>query len=126
MSRVNIWKVLLGGLGISALLILMTLTSVEFNFQTFASQNLSKSNSILNSFDNASKINVPQGNSNISSSNSLKTYDNNVISILPLNQNQREIEVGSIILDKLASNSTLGNITSNPSGAPCTTINGIS
>ena len=48
----------------------------------------------------------------------------NIISIRPLNQNQREIRVDPIILDKLVSNLTLGNITNNPSGTPWTTIDG--
>ncbi len=49
---------------------------------------------------------MPQDNSNFSVNNPLMTYDKNIISILPLNQNQIEIQVDPIILDKLTSNST--------------------
>lgn len=42
------------------------------------------------------------------------TYYKNIISIIPLNQNQREIQADPIIPDKLTSNSTLGNIRGNP------------
>ena len=119
-------RYLLFGAGIYAPLIQVTLINVGFNSQTFASQNLSKSNSILGVYDNASMINIPQEHSNFSVNNPLMTYDKNIISILPLNQNQIEIQVDPIILDKLTSNSSLGNITGNPSRSPCTTSDGTS
>lgn len=46
--------------------------------------------------------------------NPFMTYYKNIISIIPLNQNQREIQADPIIPDKLTSNSTLGNIRGNP------------
>ena len=119
-------KLLLFRTGIYAPLILIAFTNVGSNSQTFASQNLFKSNSILGAYDNASMINIPQDDSNFSMNNPLMTYDKNIISILPLNQNQIEIQVDPIILDKLISDSTLVNITSNPSRSPCTTSDGTS
>ena len=98
------------------------MTNIEFNFQTIASQIIVKSNSILNVHDNASQRKDPQENQNFSLSIPLTLK--NIISIRPLNQNQREIRVDPIILDKLVSNLTLGNITNNPSGTPWTTIDG--
>ena len=71
-------------------------------------------------------INIPQDNSNFSINNPIMISDKNIISILPLNQNQIEIQVDPIILDKLISDSTLVNITSNPSRSPCTTSDGTS
>jgi hypothetical protein len=119
-------KLLLFGAGIYAPLIKITLINVASDSQTFSSQNLSKSNSILGAYDNESMINIPQDNSNFSVNNRLMTYDKNIISILPLNQNRIEIQVDPIIHDKLTSNSTLGNITGNPSRSPCTTRDGTS
>ncbi len=119
-------KILLFGAGIYAPLILITFTNVGSNSQSFFSKNLSKSNSTLSAYDDAPMINIPQDKSNFSVNNPLMTYDKNIISILPLNQNQIEIQVDPIILDKLTSNSTSGNITSNPSRSPCTTIDGTS
>jgi hypothetical protein len=124
--NVKMCKLLLFGAGIYAPLILITLINVGSDSQTFASQNLSKSNSILGAYDNESMINIPQDNSNFSVNNRLMTYDKNIISILPLNQNRIEIQVDPIIHDKLTSNSTLGNITGNPSRSPCTTRDGTS
>ncbi len=98
------------------------MTNIEFNFQTIASQIIVKSNSILNVYDNASQRKDPQENQNFSLSIPLTLK--NIISIRPLNQNQREIRVDPNILDKLVSNLTLGNITNNPSGTPWTTIDG--
>ena len=57
----------------------------DSNSQTFASQNLSKSNCIPSAYDNASIINIPQDNSNFSINNPLMISDKNIISILPLN-----------------------------------------
>ena len=99
-------------------LILITFTNVGSNSQTFSSQNLSKSNSIPSAYDDASMKNIPQDKSNFSINNPLMTSDKNIISILPLNQNQIELQVDPIILDKLTSNSTLGNNTSNPLRSP--------
>ncbi len=98
------------------------MTNIEFNFQTIASQIIVKSNSILNVHDNASQRKDPQENQNFSLSIPLTLK--NLIFIRPLNRNQREIRVDPIIIDKLVSNSTLGNITNNPSGTPWTTIDG--
>jgi hypothetical protein len=70
-------------------------------------------------------INMPQDNPNFSANNPFMTYYKNIISIIPLNQNQREIQSDPIIPDKLTSNSTLGNIRGNPQSL-YTTIDGIS
>ncbi len=105
------------GMGISAILILITLTSVEFNFQTFASQNISKSTITLNANHNASQFNA-------STSNSSNTYNRGIISILSLNQNQRQVQVDPIILDRLVSNATSGNIFGIPIDTFCTTLHG--
>lgn len=85
MIRAKTCKSSLFGVGISAILILITLTSVEFNFQTFASQTITNSNGTLNAYDNTSQVNASTEISNFSTSNSAKTYNKDVISILSLN-----------------------------------------
>lgn len=119
-------KSLLFGVWIFVILILITITSVEFNFQTFASQNISKSNNTLNANDNASQVNASIEILNVSASNSTKIYNKDVISFPALNQNQRQVQLDPIILDRFASNATLGNISSIPLGIFCNTLDGTS
>lgn len=107
-------------------MILIALLTVEFNFQTFASQNISKSNSTINTNDNVSQASAPTEILNAFISNSNKDNNKDIISIISINQNQRQIQVDSFILDRLISNITLGNTPSIPLGSFCTTLDGTS
>ncbi|MDN5846576.1 MAG: hypothetical protein L0H53_09930 [Candidatus Nitrosocosmicus sp.] len=118
------------GIGILLLFSILLTISIGSNyFQVVASSNVTNSTTLTDKNNNMSLPNPLEMNSFDLISNNSDSKDNNtLVSIIPLNQDQRQIHVDSIILQNLASNKTLDNISSfvHDGGAVCNTLDGTS
>ncbi|VFJ14827.1 hypothetical protein [Candidatus Nitrosocosmicus franklandus] len=119
------------GIGILLLSLTLQSPSVGFNsFQVMASSNTTGSNTLTDMGGNLSNFNSSNSNTSIDlESNNLLSNDNNTLtSFIPLNENQRQLQIDSKILEGLVSNKSLGNISSfDVDGvASCNTLDGTS
>ena len=107
-------------------LILLTLSIPSNDFYALASSNTTKTNDIANMNNNMSRINSNSIDLALNNSDSTTNNNNKLVSIIPLNENQRQIQIDSNVLQSLASNKTLGNISSfsNDGGTVCNTLGG--
>jgi len=113
-------------------LILLTLSIPSYDFYALASSDTIKTNDNASINTNVSQLDISKINSNstdLGLNNSDSTNNSNkLVSIKPLNENQRQIQIDSNILQSLASNKSIGNISSfsNESEVVCNTIDGTS
>lgn len=109
-------------------LILLTLSIPSNDFYALASSNTTKTNDIANMNNNMSRINLNSIDLALNNSDSTTNNNNKLVSIIPLNENQRQIQIDSNVLQSLAANKTGGNISSfsNDGGAVCNTLGGTS
>ena len=111
-------------------LILLTLSIPSYDFYALASSDTIKTNDNASINTNVSQLDISKINSNstdLGLNNSDSTNNSNkLVSIKPLNENQRQIQIDSNILQSLASNKSIGNISSfsNESEVVCNTIDG--
>ena len=109
-------------------LILLTLSIPSYDFYALASSDTIKTNDNASINTNVSQLDISKINSNstdLGLNNSDSTNNSNkLVSIKPLNENQRQIQIDSNILQSLASNKSIGNISSfsNESEVVCNTI----
>ena len=113
-------------------LILLTLTIPYTDFYALASSDTIKTNDRASFNTNVSQLDISKINSNstylgVNDSDSTNNY-NKLVSIIPLNENQRQIQVDRNVLQSLALNKSIGNISgfSNENEVVCNTIDGTS
>ncbi|MDF0680674.1 MAG: hypothetical protein P0116_06890 [Candidatus Nitrosocosmicus sp.] len=113
-------------------LILLTLSIPANNFYALASSDSIKTNDRASVNTNVSQLDISKINSNstdfgVNDSNSTNNY-NKLVSIIPLNENQRQIQVDRDVLQSLVLNKSIGNISSfsNENEVVCNTIDGTS
>ena len=113
-------------------LILLTLSIPSDNFYALAGSDTIKTNDNASVNANMSQLDISKINSNstdLALNNSDSTNNNNkLVSIIPLNENQRQIQIDKNVLQVLVSNKSIGNISSfaNDSEAVCNTLDGTS
>ncbi len=113
-------------------LILLTLSIPTNDFYALASSDRAKTNDNASVNTNMSQLDISKINSNstgLGLNNSDSTNNSNkFVSINPLNENQRQIQIDMNVLQSLASNKSIGNISSysNESEVVCNTIDGTS
>jgi hypothetical protein len=102
------------------------------DFYALASSDTIKTNDSASFNTNVSQLDISKINSNstylgVNDSDSTNNY-NKLVSIIPLNENQRQIQVDRGVLQSLALNKSIGNISgfSNESEVVCNTIYGTS
>lgn len=103
--------------GIGILLLSLTLQSPSvglYSFQVMASSNATGSTTLTNMDGNLSNFNSSNSNTSIDlgSTNLLSNDNNTLTSFISLNENQRQLQIDSKILEGLVSNKSLGNISS--------------
>ena len=113
-------------------LILLTLSIPSNDFYALASSDTIKANDSASFNTNVSQLDISKINSNstylgVNDSDSTNNY-NKLVSIIPLNENQRQIQVDRDVLQSLALNKSIGNISgfSNENEVVCNTIDGTS
>ena len=113
-------------------LILLTLSIPSNDFYALASSDTIKANDSASFNTNVSQLDISKINSNstylgVNDSDSTNNY-NKLVSIIPLNENQRQIQVDRNVLQSLALNKSIGNISgfSNENEVVCNTIDGTS
>ena len=113
-------------------LILLTLSIPSNDFYALASSDTIKTNDRASFNTNVSQLDISKINSNstylgVNDSDSTNNY-NKLVSIIPLNENQRQIQVDRNVLQSLALNKSIGNISgfSNENEVVCNTIDGTS
>ena len=113
-------------------LIVLTLSIPSNDFYALASSDTIKTNDRASFNTNVSQLDISKINSNstylgVNDSDSTNNY-NKLVSIIPLNENQRQIQVDRNVLQSLALNKSIGNISgfSNENEVVCNTIDGTS
>jgi len=113
-------------------LILLMLSIPSNDFYALASSDTIKTNDNASFNTNVSQLDISKINSNstylgVNDSDSTNNY-NKLVSIIPLNENQRQIQVDRNVLQSLALNKSIGNISgfSNENEVVCNTIDGTS
>ena len=113
-------------------LIVLTLSIPSNDFYALASSDTIKANDSASLNTNVSQLDISKINSNstylgVNDSDSTNNY-NKLVSIIPLNENQRQIQVDRDVLQSLVLNKSIGNISgfSNESEVICNTIDGTS
>ena len=113
-------------------LIVLTLSIPSNDFYALASSDTIKTNDRASFNTNVSQLDISKINSNstylgVNDSDSTNNY-NKLVSIIPLNENQRQIQVDRDVLQSLALNKSIGNISgfSNENEVVCNTIDGTS
>lgn len=120
----------IGILTISLIVLMLSIPSNDF--YALASSDTIKTNDSASFNTNVSQLDISKINSNstdlgVNDSDSTYNY-NKLVSIIPLNENQRQIQVDRDVLQSLALNKSIGNISgfSNESEVVCNTIDGTS
>ena len=120
----------IGILTISLILLMLSIPSNDF--YALASSDTIKTNDSASFNTNVSQLDISKINLNstdlgVNESDSTNNY-NKLVSIIPLNENQRQIQVDRGVLQSLALNKSIGNISgfSNESEVVCNTIYGTS
>ena len=113
-------------------LIVLTLSISSNDFYALASSDTIKTNDSASFNTNSSQLDISKINSNstdlgVNDSDSTNKY-NKLVSIIPLNENQRQIQLDRDVLQSLALNKSIGNISgfSNESEVVCNMIDGTS
>lgn len=113
-------------------LIVLTLSISSNDFYAFASSDTIKTNDSASFNTNSSQLDISKIYSNstdlgVNDSDSTNNY-NKLVSIIPLNENQRQIQLDRDVLQSLALNKSIGNISgfSNESEVVCNMIDGTS
>ena len=113
-------------------LIVLTLSIPSNDFYALASSDTIKTNDRASFNTNVSQLDISKINSNstylgVNDSDSTNNY-NKLVSIIPLNENQRQIQVDRDVLQSLVLNKSIGNISgfSNENEVVCNTIDGTS
>ena len=113
-------------------LIVLTLSIPSNDFYALASSDTIKTNDRASFNTNVSQLDISKINSNstylgVNDSDSTNNY-NKLVSIIPLNENQRQIQLDRDVLQSLALNKSIGNISgfSNENEVVCNTIDGTS
>jgi len=120
----------IGILTISLILLMLSIPSNDF--YALASSDTIKTNDNASVNTSVSQLDISKINSNstdlgVNDSDSTNNY-NKLVSIIPLNENQRQIQVDRNVLQSLALNKSIGNISgfSNENEVVCNTIDGTS
>jgi len=120
----------IGILTISLILLMLSIPSNDF--YALASSDTIKTNDRASFNTNVSQLDISKINSNstylgVNDSDSTNNY-NKLVSIIPLNENLRQIQVDRNVLQSLALNKSIGNISgfSNENEVVCNTIDGTS
>jgi hypothetical protein len=120
----------IGILTISLILLMLSISSNDF--YALASSDTIKTNDSASVYTNVSQLDISKINLNstdlrVNDSDSTNNY-NKLVSIIPLNENQRQIQVDRDVLQSLALNKSIDNISSfsNESEVVCNTIDGTS
>lgn len=113
-------------------LIVLTLSISSNDFYALASSDTIKTNDSASFNTNSSQLDISKIYSNstdlgVNDSDSTNNY-NKLVSIIPLNENQRQIQLDRDVLQSLALNKSIGNISgfSNESEVVCNMIDGTS
>ena len=113
-------------------LIVLTLSISSNDFYALASSDTIKTNDRASFNTNSSQLDISKIYSNstdlgVNDSDSTNNY-NKLVSIIPLNENQRQIQLDRDVLQSLALNKSIGNISgfSNESEVVCNMIDGTS
>jgi len=129
--RKTISRLIIFGIGILILSLTLLTPSIGSNsFQVMASSNASKLTALTDMSGNLLHFNSSNLNSSVdlASKNSHSNDNNTLTSFIPLNENQRQLQFDSKILQGLVSNKSLDNISSfDVDGvAPCNALDGTS